>query len=233
MQAFAIFNYLRAPVLLERDRQGIYNKLKRVWRIYCTYILLTLIIGLLLLALDNLLVKVFGVNPIIGNLASNSKKVNESFSPHVTILIIPFIEELAYRLGLSCRKDDFSFSTALMFYVTAGGTIVGLGLREGILACISFLIFLTLYRFTPETFLTRLRTSYFKYYFYFLALAFGLGHIGNFKPHYWELFYVYPFFAIPFIIMGIGISYIRVRCGFFYGLLLHAMFNATVALKYI
>ncbi len=226
-----ILDYLKAPVLLEQSSPRIYINLRKVWSIYWLNITIALISFLLLTSIDHFLVKTFQVQSIISNLTNNNKAIEDAFGPHVTILIVPFFEELAYRLGLSCRREDFSFSTALLFYITAGGTIAGLGLREAILAAISILLFFALYRYTSETFLVRLRTSYFKYYFYLLVLSFGLGHIEKFRPYHLDLIYLYPLFAFPFVMMGISIGYIRVKCGFFYGLLLHSMFNTLLILR--
>ncbi|UAY57414.1 CPBP family glutamic-type intramembrane protease [Arachidicoccus terrestris] len=64
-----------------------------------------------------------------------------------------------------------------------------------------------------------------KFIFCIIAFLFGLIHISTFSPLYPNLFWAYPVFVLPQIIMGFGFGYVRIKYGFLYGFILHFMVN--------
>lgn len=69
-----------------------------------------------------------------------------------------------------------------------------------------------------------------KLIFYLVAVIFGLMHIFNYSPIYPNLWYIYPVFVLPEIILGFAFGYIRIKYGFFYGFLLHFLVNLVFVL---
>lgn len=69
-----------------------------------------------------------------------------------------------------------------------------------------------------------------KIIFFTVALLFGLIHITNFTPLYLNMWFVYPIFVLPQIMMGIAFGYARIKYGFLYGFLLHCSINLLFVL---
>ncbi|WP_091393394.1 CPBP family glutamic-type intramembrane protease [Arachidicoccus rhizosphaerae] len=70
-------------------------------------------------------------------------------------------------------------------------------------------------------------------FYYLAAIIFGLGHIFNFAPIHYNLIYFYPVFVLPQLIMGFGFGYVRIKYGFFFGLLLHCITNTLPLLFHL
>ena len=65
----------------------------------------------------------------------------------------------------------------------------------------------------------------FKFFFYLSAVLFGLMHLTNYSNTN-TLFYVLaPLIILPQFIGGISLGYIRLRLGFFWGVLQHGLYN--------
>lgn len=65
----------------------------------------------------------------------------------------------------------------------------------------------------------------FKYFMYFMALLFGLMHLSNFENHEAIFYCLGPIIVGSQIIGGFLISYTRIKLGFLWGYLQHALFN--------
>jgi hypothetical protein len=63
------------------------------------------------------------------------------------------------------------------------------------------------------------------YIFYFSAILFGIVHITNYKLSY-TILLLSPILIAPQILVG-SIGFLRVRYGFVWGFLLHALHNAV------
>ena len=67
--------------------------------------------------------------------------------------------------------------------------------------------------------------KYFKIFFYLFALAFALMHLSNYSNTN-SLFYILaPLIVLPQIIAGITLGYVRLKLGFFWGVLQHGLYN--------
>lgn len=77
----------------------------------------------------------------------------------------------------------------------------------------------------------RVRNFWFKNYslfFYLFILAFGLVHINNYKDESINILLLSPILVLPQIIGGTVMAYIRMKLGFFWGFLQHAIFNSAL-----
>ncbi len=142
----------------------------------------------------------------------------------------PILEELMFRLYLVLRRGFIAVSFGLFTY-TLSGPIWSFGQHDSLIGYrvgLSLVVFLTLL-FLPAGIIEKLRTKYFKYVFYFSVLSFGLVHISNFRPINFSIFYLYPFFVLPQLGMGVLLGYLRLNLkhGLFWAMLLHMFINAV------
>lgn len=77
------------------------------------------------------------------------------------------------------------------------------------------------------------KNFWFKYYtvfFYLFIIAFGLVHISNYKDESLGILLLAPILVLPQLIVGTILSYLRMKLGFIWGFLNHALFNCTLFL---
>lgn len=126
----------------------------------------------------------------------------------VCAFILWYPVEIAGQLGLFNNLEEKEFSGGILISIISA-TILAPVLEE-----LVFRLSLGYYR----------HKRYFKWLYYLSALLFGWIHIINYdfdRTHY---------FFIPFITMtqsfsGLMFGYIRIIYGFWYGVLLHSLFN--------
>ncbi len=70
--------------------------------------------------------------------------------------------------------------------------------------------------------------KYYGYFFYIFAIAFGLFHILNFKNNELLFYCIAPFLVVSQLVGGLFLGYIRLRIGFFWGVLFHSLFNGIL-----
>ena len=70
--------------------------------------------------------------------------------------------------------------------------------------------------------------NHFRIMFFGSAILFGLFHIFNFNGITISNFYVTPFLVLPQLFMGFILGFIRVKYGYIYGVLFHALINTTI-----
>lgn len=120
-----------------------------------------------------------------------------------TVIIIPFFEELIFRLYLRYKNNY------LLHFIISLVSLSGVKNKK-----------------KAETMLTSLWQKKYKYLFYFSALLFGIVHITNYKLSY-TILLLSPILIAPQILLGLFIGFLRVRYGFVWGYLLHALHNAV------
>lgn len=115
--------------------------------------------------------------------------------------IIPFIEELIFRLYLRLKQN---YPARLFILITS---ITGKKNKENI-----------------KTYIESKWQAYYKGIFYLSALIFALVHIVNFKYSITLLIFV-PILVAPQLILGLFTGYLRVKYGLIWGFYLHALHN--------
>lgn len=70
------------------------------------------------------------------------------------------------------------------------------------------------------------KVKYFPYIFYALSIIFAFIHIGNFEEFTFRVLLFTPIIVLPQFILGLGMGYLRIRIGFWYGYLFHIFNNA-------
>lgn len=190
---------------------------------------LVIIVLILLVAnpLDLLLTKFLHFESV-NELISKTHKIIIAYPFYMMVFMIPFVEELLFRLILEVNKFNISVFVGLVLYKILGGQIIKFDIYNFLnifFVLISITISIVSYYYFPVKiidFLNKKRS-------WLVAtsiLLFGLMHISNIKVLYWELMFFYPFFVLPQLIMGYFITNLRLKYGFLWGFLLHALFNA-------
>ena len=67
--------------------------------------------------------------------------------------------------------------------------------------------------------------KHFKKIFYLAALLFALTHLSNFSNTNTLFYILAPFIILPQLIGGLTLGYIRLKLGFFWGVLMHGLYN--------
>jgi membrane protease YdiL (CAAX protease family) len=119
----------------------------------------------------------------------------------ITVLVVPFIEEIIFRLPLKYNRN---YLTRFVVYCISLTGIIG---EEKL-----------------EVLIQKYWKASFKYLFYFLALAFGFIHLTNFNNSK-ELILFTPLLTITQTTIGLIMGYIRVKHGFIWGYYYHAFHN--------
>lgn len=174
-----------------------------------------------------------------GLVDSDNHFVNEFFrerdfmSSLIIILILPFIEELVFRLPLRYKKINFIpfiiFITLLTWVLLSETFYFSLALSIPLFVVIT--TFLILYIFNRrmaeirEIFLS----SKYPFYFYTVVILFALSHLSNYSYSVSLLLFA-PIVILPQFIGGFFMGFIRIKQGFIWGFFLHALHNAIFIL---
>ena len=145
----------------------------------------------------------------------------------------PILEECTFRLFLSFKKTHislgiaFAFFTLINFFPFVKNLNIQLGFPIALLVkiIVSVFLFLISQKMLKPDFHLADKT---KTRFIITSICvFGLMHISNFAPLQWAIIGVYPLFVLPQLFIGWGLTYIRLKNGFFWGFALHVLINAT------
>lgn len=153
------------------------------------------------------------------------------YSYIIIAILIPFIEEVIFRLPMNLKKSSIAISIAILYLRFSGNFItnfIDIRKTEDIFKIlIAIIIFTTLMIVLSQKKLDIIKRKHYRIVFYFIAICFGLIHITNFHPINYYLFFLYPFYVLPQFFMGVFIGHFRIRYGFIWGWALHALINST------
>jgi hypothetical protein len=169
----------------------------------------------------------------IRELFSKSTKVVNKRNAFYIAIIGPFVEEILFRLALKFNKFNISVFIILLCYALLGGKIESFNFTN-ILSyskvILSVLIGILCYNLINNNHIEKLK-KHRKYIIWFSIIAFGLVHLMNISKvgrMYWQLSFLYPFYVLPYMSMGYFMSNLRLKQGFIWGFLLHAIINSIV-----
>jgi len=176
---------------------------------------------------------------LLNQKASHSRIFKYGYTNGVIMICLlgPLIEEGIFRLWLSFDKRHIAISISILCYVAMGNKwpinfhTYQIYL-EIILAGFIFLISNKVLEYKNGLIIHFFQSNTSKIYIMSILL-FGLVHISNFKPIHYNLFYIYPIFVIPQIIMGYFLTNLRVKSGFIWAVLLHILINTTSVLLFL
>lgn len=153
------------------------------------------------------------------------KTSSNSFSnlPFYIAIIAPIYEEIAFRLGLSFKKIHIAISLSFLFlifssFLTSYNEFIAIKL------VVCFFIFIII-SFTSQNFWNEYQRRFGKQTIIFFTLLFALAHINNFDVNA-TYFFIYVFFCLPQLVMGIAFTYLRMNLSFISAVLMHILVNS-------
>lgn len=214
---------------------GLGERLKINLKSYCMLFLCLLISGILAKTLDELVPPLFHLGHLLHNdVLRFLKLVNGSaLKTFITICIMaPVLEETICRLPLSFKPIHIALSIAIIVLFLTGfgyGNItqdpLNLTLRLP-MAIITFFVVKAVLNNPKYYPVDRLSPRAKRGFILFSIVLFGLAHIANFKPLHYQVWFLYPLLVIPQMCMGWVFTYVRLRNGVFYSILLHGFTNS-------
>lgn len=149
------------------------------------------------------------------------------------VVLIPILEEVAFRLYLFPRKIAVVTSVSFFAYLFSSRIIFNVEsinftsfILERLFVSLGFGVFayLTMLKVSDNS-LKQFYERNFGLIFYFSALLFGVVHISNYSPMNITTLLLSPLLTLHQVISGLGFGYIRVREGFVYAILFHSIVN--------
>ena len=152
-----------------------------------------------------------------------------------SVLLIPFIEELYYRLPLKFSPLFLSLSFVFVAYKFISKyyfnslmyELASHPLERMMLALGSALVFyLIVSRDKIKTRLQLIWSRHFRWVFYISCLLFAFMHINNYVASTYTILLT-PVITLPQLFLGLTAGYMRVQYGFWFAFLLHALYNSS------
>lgn len=180
----------------------------------------------LMLPLDWVITKVLHFESIRELISKSSKNIN-SYPVCLIVFIVPFFEELIFRIALKINKFNVSIFLGVLTYIVFGGKITPtlISTNNISLLLISVMTVNISFLYLPNKCYLFLKLNQ-RFIIYFSIFCFGLVHIFNISVLHWQLILFYPFFVLPQIIMGYFITNLRLKYGFIWGFALHLLINS-------
>ncbi len=230
-QAFIlVYNFFKNPEPNPSSDLRIGSKIK--W----LFFLLVLEIPFMLIAmqLQQLLFRnglVSSENHLVGRFMEEKNTV---LFAALMILIIPFIEELIFRLPLRFKKINFISFFIIGIFIFGFSFAIHLGLPPFIAIPVpvlltGFLFFLLYNKKTGKNW-ELVWNNHYRTVFYTLTALFALFHLTNFKFSISLLLFA-PIVVLPQFIGGLLMGFLRVKQGFIWGFFLHALHNSVLVLS--
>lgn len=205
-----------------------YQKWKELLYSFLIYYFIVFLCAVLILATDYIVVNVLHHKSIRYSHFSTEKYI-QALGLYKSLLIMtikaPIIEELSFRLLLIPNRLNFSLSISFLAFLVLDSIYYSTSFFEKL--TISLIIFGFSYIFYNLQWIPNLNITPKKLVF-ISSLCFGGMHIVNFSPIYLDLFFLYPIYVLPQIVLGSILGIIRIRNGFFWAVLLHILVNGSV-----
>jgi len=237
-----IIDFLKHPYYKESVFSLSGYALRKFFQSCLFFVIAAAIVALLLALLDYAIVHYTHYHSIKKDLL-DSDSFNEKLRQNIVNVIIiftiaPLCEELAFRLPLIPKKEYWLLGAVIILYFSFGGKYTSLSAFQNgyrlMFFCLSILTVVALFFIIKEEKLISFINSHYFAYFYFVCITFGLIHIFNARDSFqWNIFYLYPLFVIPQMIMGVIMGYLRNTEHFIYGLLFHMLFNFISSIPFL
>lgn len=231
---FKMFTDLMNPKFEIDTNTTFIQKVLFLFKSYLVLFICTLLSVFIIMIIDAFIVKILHQHSIWNEMRNSNSRVKLMFvrnSYLIIAIVIPLIEEIIFRLPLNLKKSSIAISLSILYLRFSGNFLTHLlditKTEDLIKIIIAVIIFLLLMLILKQDKLNRFKREHFKYIFYFIGVSFGLIHILNFHNINYLLFFFYPIFVLPQILMGLIIGNIRIKYGFIWGWVLHCLINST------
>lgn len=200
------------------------SKIKTKW--YQSIVLVLLVYGLLdiILGFSSWELVIFAF-PIIEEADYDFKAMGIRSALISAVIWAPLFEEPAFRLILKFSRSRWNFSLLLLVILLAAISVYLMLIGLAIWVVLGILLM-------NRYFYSKFLFGYLKYkpvIFWAIVLLFGFFHLPNFDLNLLP-FYLYPLAVLPQLIAGVIFGLVRIRFGFWYGILLHAFSNTIAVL---
>ncbi len=214
------------------------DKIKAIGYSYLLFIGIGLVLTMIIRSIDTFLVVNYYKIPSLLNhdvLKSIRALTNNSFYiMFLAAFFVPTVEETMFRLWLSFepRHIAISFSAILTYLIFGLKDLFNVNLNALAIILsfivISLVIFRALRDKHTEQYLGRFISI--RVVGSISAISFGLVHITNFTPINMNIWFLYPIYVLPQVVLGYLIVFLRLKHGFTYGLGLHILVNFIAVL---
>ncbi|MET4083453.1 membrane protease YdiL (CAAX protease family) [Pedobacter sp. UYP30] len=216
--------------IVNDQSESIYIKFKRTLKVYLVLLIGLLIVGLAIEAVDQVVKNTFHLKSLVDINKTNFKtfflKNGKVKAFLIACIFIPIMEEFLFRIWLDLKKNNIAIFFATIIFVVSGLKVMTLPPYVVFLIRIILSIgifFLTRYLIKDVIFRV---TIYQKQLIIASIILFGLAHISNYSPIYWKIIYLYPIYVLPQLLMGVGLTYTRLKSGIFWSIFLHCLINS-------
>lgn len=201
---------------------------EKIKKTFVSYILTILgcLISIFFIEITDLIITKSLHYPSVKDLFHQSRIRIDKFGILKIAILVPFIEEILFRLFLVPSKNNLkiSISFIIFFIINKGFFFIDFYNYKLYLSITLIIIanqilvkkYNEIYTFIKGNQKLLITTS---------ILLFGLVHISNIDTFYWQLSLFYPIYVIPQIIMGYFITNLRLKAGFIWGVTLHVIIN--------
>lgn len=225
------------PFLSERERLSFGRLLKILLAIYGTIFLFNIGFGIFIQIVEAIVVKGLHYKSILSQFSNTMNRTIKKNGFPLTLLYVcligPLMEESLFRLPLSFKRKHMAISAGMAFYFIVASLpylkhlslIWGKWPAIGLIIIPAILIAFVAYKLIPEhsqfSYAARRRTIIAS------MLVFGLMHMFNYLPFQLGVLWAYPFYVLPQLFMGWGLTFMRLRGNFWWGFALHCLINSV------
>ena len=217
-----------------RHKYPLIEKIKYFAKGILLYFVLQICALLLMLLVDEFLIKKMGFPSVFKLMIESQKKIKGYYGFFLVVILAPVVEELIFRLILVPKRRNIAIFTFVFLFLVLNKTYYInkidwlLLVSSAVSGLLSFLVFNLLKRNPKiETAIGKRQ----KIITIVSVVLFGLLHIANIETLHWELALLYPVYALPQMILGYISSVQRLKLGFVWGLLFHSMINLMAFLR--
>ncbi len=215
--------FIKTPTADSLDGMTGAQKLKATWSVFIVKLMVTVAISV--------------VVGIIYDPVNTTSSRHAEFTLFkmilVGVLVLPFMEEVAFRLSLKFKPLYLALSTAvLVYYFSTKGIyhtqLSNLGDHFYIRASLAGLAFGCVYWFylRPKihSALKEFWQEQFSWVVYMLCLTFALMHTFNYELTLLTVLLL-PLILLPKLVAAFCYSFVRIRFGFIYAVAMHLLWN--------
>lgn len=166
--------------------------------------------------------------------ATKLNKISYELNLHnflLIVLIAPVLEELGFRLFLKPKKRVFiPISFAIITYLIL--FLPYQFINEYFEAIITVIVFFAIYYIEPK--ILKLLKKHYIFILYFTAFIFSLLHLNSSNFESINEIYAIPIVLFPYFIYALSFSYVRMKAGIEFSILLHISINGfAYFMKYL
>lgn len=233
-----IITYLQNPQHIDTiQRKPFFSSILQIIRINLLAIFLSFVTGIIIAFIAT------QTKALDGHAVGDFIENESIFTAFILACVIaPLLEESAFRLWLVNKPlqvaiglfgflfyyiSSFipgSFIKSVFSFTESDNPIIMLGIYLAIFIGGVAVLYIIIKQKSVQTKLTHIYHNYYKWLFFGSAVLFGLLHITNYEFS-WVVVLLTPILILPQLFGGVLLSYIRVKYGFWRGVIGHFIYN--------